>query len=63
MRGADRATLATNLKTAYQTGSSVRDLAHQHRRSYGFIHKLLTEADTPMRRRGMRPNNTAPADQ
>jgi hypothetical protein len=50
--GAERTKLATQVVRAYGKGASVRELAEQHGRSYGFIHRLLVEADATMRSRG-----------
>jgi len=37
---------------AYGKGASVRELAALYGRAYGFIHRLLIEADVTMRSRG-----------
>lgn len=50
--GTPRAKLSTELKKAYAKGASIRELAEQHGRSYGFVHRLLTEADVALRGRG-----------
>jgi hypothetical protein len=50
--GPDRSKLATDLKKRYDSGESIRALAHATGRSYGFIHRLLTEADVKLRGRG-----------
>jgi hypothetical protein len=36
----------------YTADDTIRTIARDTGRSYGFIHKLLTEARTPMRSRG-----------
>ena len=50
--GADRGKLAANLKTRYDAGESIRSLASATGRSYGFIHRLLTENGVSLRGRG-----------
>ena len=50
--GRDRARLATELKKAYAKGASIRELAQTHGRSYGFVHRVLTESGAPLRGRG-----------
>ncbi|HZZ55146.1 MAG TPA: helix-turn-helix domain-containing protein, partial [Trebonia sp.] len=41
--GTERDKLATDLKKRYDAGESIRALAHATGRSYGFIHRILTE--------------------
>ncbi|MEZ5186377.1 MAG: helix-turn-helix domain-containing protein [Candidatus Nanopelagicales bacterium] len=36
----------------YGQGASIRSLAAETGRSYGFIHRLLTESETTLRGRG-----------
>jgi hypothetical protein len=50
--GADRSKLATEVKKQYEKGRSIRELADNHHRSYGFIHRLLSENDVSLRGRG-----------
>jgi hypothetical protein len=50
--GADRNKLATEVKKQYERGRSIRELADSHGRSYGFIHRLLTENEVSLRGRG-----------
>jgi hypothetical protein len=50
--GADRSKLATDLKARYAAGESIRSLATATGRSYGFIHRLLTETGVALRGRG-----------
>lgn len=50
--GKPRTTLASELKVAYEKGTSLRALAKLHGRSYGFVHRVLTEAGVQMRSRG-----------
>ena len=50
--GADRTKLATDLKKAYDKGKSIRELADSHGRSYGFVHRVLSESGVTLRGRG-----------
>jgi hypothetical protein len=50
--GADRSKLAADLKTRYDSGESIRSLATATGRSYGFIHRILTETGATLRGRG-----------
>jgi hypothetical protein len=50
--GAERDRLATELKRKYDGGQSIRALAQTTGRSYGFIHRILSESETPLRGRG-----------
>jgi hypothetical protein len=50
--GADRAKLATDLKKRYDSGESIRALAATTGRSYGFVHRILTENGVSLRGRG-----------
>ena len=50
--GADRTKLATDLKKAYDKGKSIRELADTHGRSYGFVHRVLSESGVTLRGRG-----------
>jgi Helix-turn-helix domain len=50
--GADRSKLATDLKARYDAGESIRSLATATGRSYGFIHRILTESGAALRGRG-----------
>lgn len=50
--GSDRNKLATEVKKQYEKGRSIRELADSHQRSYGFIHRLLTENEVSLRGRG-----------
>ena len=50
--GEDRNRLATDLKTRYDAGESIRSLATSTGRSYGFIHRILTETGVALRGRG-----------
>jgi hypothetical protein len=50
--GTERDKLATDLKKRYDSGESIRALAHGTGRSYGFIHRILTETGVALRGRG-----------
>ena len=39
--GGDRSRLAADLKRKYSSGSSIRELAAETGRSYGFVHRIL----------------------
>ena len=50
--GADRSKLAADLKKRYDAGESIRALASSTGRSYGFVHRILTENGVSLRGRG-----------
>ncbi len=50
--GAERAELAASLGRRYAAGESVRALAEDTGRSFGFVHGLVKEAGVPLRSRG-----------
>ncbi len=50
--------LLTELRTAYESGASIRSLVASTGRSYGSIHSMLRESGTTMRSRGG-PNHRA----
>ena len=50
--GPERAEMATDLKSRYEAGESIRALAIATGRSYGFIHRILTEQGVSLRGRG-----------
>ena len=50
--GEERSELAADLKRRYEEGESIRRLAAATGRSYGFVHRLLSEADVELRGRG-----------
>jgi hypothetical protein len=50
--GSDRSKLAADLKGRYDAGESIRSLATATGRSYGFIHRILTESGAELRGRG-----------
>jgi hypothetical protein len=50
--GGEREKLATDLKRKYTAGASIRELAASTGRSYGFVHRILSESGAPLRGRG-----------
>jgi Helix-turn-helix domain len=50
--------LLHELRNAYESGASIRNLAATTGRSYGSIHSLLIESGTTLRSRGG-PNHTS----
>ena len=50
--GSAREKLTADLRRKYEKGQSIRALADGTGRSYGFVHRLLVDADVPLRGRG-----------
>jgi Helix-turn-helix domain len=50
--GQARDKLAADLRKKYDSGQSIRALAESSGRSYGFVHRILTESGTTLRGRG-----------
>ncbi len=50
--GSARDKLASDLKKKYEKGASIRSLAESTGRSYGFVHRVLTESGVQLRGRG-----------
>ena len=50
--GSDRTKLASDLKKRYDSGESIRSLAAATGRSYGFVHRILSETGVTLRGRG-----------
>ena len=50
--GQEREQLARSLEAQYRAGASIRELSASTGRSYGFIHRMLSEAGVPLRGRG-----------
>jgi hypothetical protein len=50
--GGERKKLRTDLKKEYAAGRSIRDLAADTGRSYGFVHGVLSESGVKLRGRG-----------
>jgi hypothetical protein len=59
--GPDRSKLASDLAERYGAGESIRSLASSTGRSYGFIHRMLTEIGVTLRNRGGAPKRSAVA--
>lgn len=50
--GDDRSRLASDLRRRYDQGASIRELANDTNRSYGFVHRILSESGATLRGRG-----------
>lgn len=50
--GESRSQLAADIKRKYDEGESIRDIAQATGRSYGFVHRLLSESGVKLRGRG-----------
>lgn len=50
--GSERDRLAADLRKRYESGQSIRLLAESSGRSYGFVHRILSESGTTLRGRG-----------
>jgi hypothetical protein len=50
--GTERDRLATDLRRRYDSGASIRMLASSTGRSYGFVHRILSESGASLRGRG-----------
>lgn len=50
--GTERDKLGADLKKKYQGGASIRELAQSTGRSYGFVHRVLSESGVALRGRG-----------
>ncbi len=50
--GAARDKLAADLKKKYDSGAGIRALAEETGRSYGFVHRMLSESGVTLRGRG-----------
>jgi hypothetical protein len=50
--GAERDKLAADLRKKYDGGQSIRTLAKASGRSYGFVHRMLSESGATLRGRG-----------
>jgi predicted transcriptional regulator len=50
--GGERDRLAADLKRKYDGGQSIRALASSTGRSYGFVHRMLSESGVTLRGRG-----------
>ena len=52
LTGAERDVLAARLVRQYEAGASIRALAEDTGRSYGFVHRVLSESEVTLRGRG-----------
>ena len=59
--GAARDKLAADLRKKYEKGQSIRSLAESTKRSYGFVHRLLSESGATLRSRGGANRNSKKA--
>ena len=50
--GQERVRMSNDLVARYTKGESIRMLASSTGRSYGFVHRVLTEARVTLRQRG-----------
>lgn len=50
--GAERDKLSTDLRKRYEKGESIRSLADSTGRSYGFVHRVLSDSGVTLRGRG-----------
>lgn len=52
LTGTERDDLASKLVQEYEQGASIRSLAESTGRSYGFVHRVLSESEVTLRSRG-----------
>jgi len=52
VQGGERDKLSADLKKKYAAGASIRELAAATGRSYGFVHRVLSESGVTLRGRG-----------
>lgn len=50
--GTDRDALADELRRLYESGHSIRRIAAEVDRSYGFVHRILVDSGATLRGRG-----------
>ena len=50
--GAKRSTVTADVARRYAEGRSIRQLASEQGRSYGFVHRVLSETGVTLRGRG-----------
>lgn len=50
--GDERGTISDQLRRQYEKGSSIRAIAAETGRSYGFVHRVLLESGVTLRSRG-----------
>lgn len=58
LNGEERLALIKQLVAGYSEGQSIRALAASVDRSYGFVHRALSEAGVELRKRGGRRTQT-----
>lgn len=59
VKGDTRIKLAADLTKRYTDGESIRELAASTGRSYGFVHRILTENGVTLRSTGARGKKSA----
>ncbi|MEP6599827.1 MAG: helix-turn-helix domain-containing protein [Actinomycetota bacterium] len=59
--GIERTKLAGDLRKQYDKGRSIRELADSSGRSYGFVHRVLSESGAKLRGRGGATRTKRPA--
>jgi hypothetical protein len=52
LTGDDRAKMTKKVTALYREGKSIRDISTETGRSYGFVHRVLSESDLVLRGRG-----------
>jgi len=52
LTGDDRAKMTKKVTALYREGRSIRDISTETGRSYGFVHRVLSESDLVLRGRG-----------
>ena len=50
--GKDRDKITKQIATRYRKGATIRELSTEYGRSYGWIHRILSEAGVTLRGRG-----------
>lgn len=50
--GTDRSAVTKSIRQRYEGGESIRSLASDYGRSYGFVHRILTDDGVALRGRG-----------
>ncbi|HKG49832.1 MAG TPA: helix-turn-helix domain-containing protein [Actinomycetales bacterium] len=50
--GDDRTRMAERVTAQYNEGRSIREIAQETGRSYGFVHRVLSESEVALRGRG-----------
>lgn len=50
--GTDRSAITESIRKRYEGGESIRSLATDYGRSYGFVHRILTDGGVALRGRG-----------